>query len=424
MLQPQRIQGIDNTITTAWVDQFSVADRPVAEDLLDIIRFVNADELSLGLKNLILANVPQDEGAALFVEQHPKIYDGQPVPFYKVPRRKKNRRSEGAAPPPVRTERHFKHETGSEGLIATILTGLSRAEATRFTLHPTMREWRESRPKHFLIVSDFIGSGNRVLKMLEAAWRVPTLRSWWSNKTIRFTICAYSGTEEGIQAIEAHPSKPTVRLVMGCPRIQDQPAESRKRLIDLCKRYCKVRPTGDFTALGYGDSGGLLAFDHGAPNNMPLILHRSWAGWHTLFKQRSTALIMPVVGPGDAREELATALSRLRQQKLAASDAVLDGPVETQQLTLILAALRGRPRTISAVSARTGLPVDLVQTVMLRAHSSKLIDDVGRLTGAAYREFEYLRRPRRIRREPPLVNRDGLYYTPQSLRPSMLRRPR
>ena len=133
---------------------------------------------------------------------------------------------------------------------------------------------------------------------------------------------------------------------------------------------------------------------------------------------------MPVVGPGDAREELATALSRLRQQKLAASDAVLDGPVETQQLTLILAALRGRPRTISAVSARTGLPVDLVQTVMLRAHSSKLIDDVGRLTGAAYREFEYLRRPRRIRREPPLVNRDGLYYTPQSLRPSMLRRPR
>ena len=424
MLQPQRIQGIDNAITSAWVDQFSDADRPVAESLLNIIRFVNADELSLGLRNLILANVPQNEGAALFVEQHPKIYGGQPVPFYKVPRRKKNRRSEGAAPPPVRTGRHFKHETGSEGLIATMLTGLSRAEPTRFMLHPTMGEWRESRPNHFVIISDFIGSGNRVLKMLTAAWRVPTLRSWRSNKTIRFTIFAYSGTEEGIQAIEAHPSKPTVGLVMGCPRIQDQPATTRRSLIDLCKRYCKGRPTGDFTPLGYGDSGGLMAFDHGAPNNMPLILHKSWAGWQALFKQRSTALIMPVVGPGDARVELATALSRLRQQKLAESDAVLDGPVETQQLILVLAALRGRPRTVSAVSARTGLPVDLVETVMSRANSSKLINKEGRLTGTAFREFEYLRKPRQIRREPPLVNRDGLYYTPQSLRPSILRRPR
>lgn len=424
MLQPQRIQGIDNIITAAWIDQFSDADRQVAESLLNIIRFVNADALSLGIRNLILANVPEDEGASLFVEQHPKIYDGQPVPFYKVPRRKKNRRSEGVAPPPVRTGRHFNHETGSEGLIATLLTGLSRAEPARFILHPTMREWRENRPNHFVIVSDFIGSGNRVLKMLTAAWRVPTLRSWWSNNTIRFTIFAYSGTEEGVRAIEAHPSKPTVRLVVGCPRIQDQPAALRSSLVDLCKRYCKVRPKGDFTSLGYGDSGGLLAFDHGAPNNMPLILHKSWAGWRPLFKQRSTSLIMPLVATGDAREELASALSRLRQQKLAQSDAVLDGPVETQQLILVLAALRGRPRTVSAVSGRTGLPVDLVETVMSRAKSSKLINEDGRLTETAFREVAYLRKSRRIRREPPLVNGDALYYVPHTLRPSVLRRPR
>lgn len=419
--QPQRIQGVDNTETASWIEQFSVDDRPLAESLLKIIRFVSADDLSTGLRNIILTNIPNNEMAALFVEQHPKIYGGHIVPFYKVPRRKKNRRSESAAPPPVRTGQHFKHETGSEGVLATLLTGLSHAKPTRFVLHPTMGEWRKSKSNHFVIISDFIGSGSRVLKMLTAVWRVPTLRSWWSNKTIRFTIFAYSGTEEGIRAIEAHPSKPTVRLVTGCPRVQDQPAASRSSLIDLCKRYCKVSPLGKFTPLGYGDSGGLMAFDHGAPNNMPLILHKSWDGWKPLFKQRSTSLIMPLVAPGDAREELAFALSRLRQQKLAESDAILDGPVETQQLIVVLAALRGRPRTVSAVSARTGLPVDLIETVMSRAKSSKLINEEGRLTETAFREVEYLRKPRRIRRDPPLVKEDALYYTPNSLRSSTLR---
>jgi len=424
IVQPQRIQGISNAETEVWVNQFSADDRPLAESLLRTIHFVKADELSAGLRNIILNNIPNDEGVALFVEQHPRSYRRQPVALYKVPRRKKNRRSEGNAPPPVRAERPYKHETGSEGVLASILTGLSRAQPARFTLHPSMRQWREIRPDHFVIVSDFIGSGARILKMLTAAWRVPTLRSWWSNKTIRFTIIAYSGTESGIQAIEAHPSNPTVSVVKGCPRIHDQLPAVRRNLIDLCKRYCKMRPTGDFTPLGYGDAGGLMAFDHGAPNNMPLILHKSWVGWKPLFKQRSTSLIMPVVAPGDAREELVSALSRLRQQRLARSNAVLDGPVETQQLILVLAALRGRPRTVSAVSARTGLPVDLVETVMSRAKSSKLINEEGRLTETAFREVEYLRKPRRIKRDLPLVNGGALYYTPQSLRPSSLRRPR
>src|SRR5216684_3555663 len=49
----------------------------------------------------------------------------------------------------------------------------------------------------FMLVTDFVGSGNRVWTYIEAAGRVWSIKSLHSRGMLRFEIVAYSGTEKG-----------------------------------------------------------------------------------------------------------------------------------------------------------------------------------------------------------------------------------
>ena len=214
--------------------------------------------------------------------------------------------------------------------------------------------------------------------------------------------------------VQAHPTAPMVSVAKGCPTISGLSAQSRGALVQLCEAYCPKRPRHPHTALGYGNAGALMVFAHGAPNNTPLLLHTKTKNWRPLFEGRSTARWETGVETNSA-VDLAAALSELRQQGLASSAAITRADAITKQTILVLAALRRRPRTATAVSARTGLSVAHVELAIRRCLRAGFIDDDLRLTDGAFKEFAYLRKAR-SRPSHSISSTDKTFYYPQMLR--------
>lgn len=116
-------------------------------------------------------------------------------------------------------------------------------------------------------MTDFIGSGDRARTLLDAMWNVASIRSWHSGKFIKFWVMAYSGTDIGVHNVRSHRFSPNVHIVNECPTLFNSFGEGKDEMIELCKKY------GYFSKdpLGWKKTAALLAFEHGAPNNMPAI---------------------------------------------------------------------------------------------------------------------------------------------------------
>ncbi|MGV8664194.1 phosphoribosyltransferase-like protein, partial [Pseudomonas aeruginosa] len=65
----------------------------------------------------------------------------------------------------------------------------------------------------FVIVTEFIGSGDRARTLLDAIWNVASIRSWHSGKFIKFWVIAYSGTDIGVHNVRSHRFSPNVHIV-------------------------------------------------------------------------------------------------------------------------------------------------------------------------------------------------------------------
>lgn len=396
-----------------WLEQFNPADKPSALGLLESIVFVTADHLQQGLTQLLHEVAEGDSSPiALFAERHLPGRKGIPFPLYKHKRRKV-RRAVGAGPRPVVSEHNYAHATGSEGLIATLITGVKRDRRDKFLDHPSPDEVRKRKPRRFIIVTDFIGSGNRVRRYLEAAWRTPSIVSWASYRKVRFEVVAYSGTATGIKHVEKHSFRPTVHVVIGCPSLLHLSGPIRDRLVKLCKDYCPTKPKGEMTELGYGNTGALLVFAHGAPNNTPLILHSSAPKWSPLFRSRSTVNLYSSEAE-KAEDRIDKTLLNLGEIQLSKVSALRRTDPSTRQTILVLAALKRRPRSLNDASARTGLPLKVVASTVRRAKHAGFLTEELRLTDAAFNEFAYLRKltpPRKI------DEGDDTDYYPSMLRP-------
>jgi hypothetical protein len=214
-----------------WLAQFSGAERPVAAQLADAVMLVSHDALYRGLRLLLDETITnrdegnQDRPIALFAERAVETRntkDGdygfvrrEILPFFPGTN---EGRATGAGMPPIVTD-PSDQEVGSEGAIANFITGYERLHRDRVLSHPGPDALRTGRVSHIVIVADFIGSGKRVWEMLEAFWRVATIRSWHSYGFVRFAVVAYSGTEDGLKHVRSHRSGPNVRVVHACPTI-------------------------------------------------------------------------------------------------------------------------------------------------------------------------------------------------------------
>jgi hypothetical protein len=388
-----------------WLDQFSMGDRSLAEDLLGAFLLVSRDDFNVHLRKLILDRAEKADGViALYAERELGHRFGVPHKLFKESSRKPRRAEGSAGPPAVKATKAYDPSVGSEGIVARLITDLCREFPKRFVSHPGPEQIRRKKVRAFWIVTDLVGSGHRAYRYLQAAWLVRSVRSWWSGRFLKFAVVAYASTQMGESYVRSHRCQPDVIHVMPCPTIDTvlskTNAEKMKR---LCETY---NPTADEPgsapwawggpSLGYLSTGALLVFAHGAPNNVPLMFHktskRKDAHWVPLFPSRVTAGI-------DSRSFGVSLTSKKIQQRLEnighaalARSAAVKSDIPTGEVFLLLGALSSPPRlNDSVLSRRTGMLTYQVSNLCRLMAKYGWIDSQRRLTDAGVGQLRHAR---------------------------------
>jgi hypothetical protein len=399
--------------TLAWLGQFEAKDQVAAEAMLRAMALVSGDTFRNRLRELVLHRMRRSaEPVGLYAERELHRQKGVPDRLFKETRTKK-RRAFGLGPQPVRPTKGYDPEVGSEGLVAQLVTELCREHRGRLLNHPGPDAIRKNRIRRFIVLTDFIGSGRRARDYIQAAWRVRSVRSWWSLKLLRFEVLAYAATPDGRRHVEAHACKPSVYVVSGCPTIDTLPRQLRSQVQGMCIRYDPV-DHDPVESLGFAGGGALIAFAHGVPNNAPRILHKRSSNWAPLFPARVTA---GTRSHFDERHDAAAVAERLlgmRQRRLALGPWLHSASAQARALFLLLGALGHGPRTDEVLSRKTGLTILEIQRWLLVAAEQGWIDSNRRLTDQGYGELEHARRRGRL--EKPLQPSREPFYYPNSLR--------
>jgi hypothetical protein len=244
------------------------------------------------------------------------------------------------------------------------------------------------------------------------------MKSLWSTrqaKGVSFEVIAYAATVPGYKYVKSHVTQPTIRSVCECPTIESalSPAIAVK-VKDLCIRHDPRRRRKD--ALGFEDTGALLAFAHGMPNNNPRLF---WAGndsWTPLFPARVTAESRAEFGSKLSASEVEARLLAMRQKRLAEAIDFAGVPPGALQRYLVLASLSHPPRTIDVAARRSGLTKIEVEDVLREALKYDWIDPTFCLTDAGHAELSAARGQQNLVAAVPSAA--PLYY------PSSLRAPR
>jgi hypothetical protein len=377
-----------------WLRQFRAADQSLALRLVRQIRTVDSNEFQQGLLAAIRAAEQSISGRiALFVEREVRKGPG------KVPNRlfkqtdRKPRRAYGIGPPLIQPLRSVNRNVGSEGQLSTLATLLVRERPDRYILQPGPDEIRAARVRHFVILTDFIGSGERACDFLTAAWRVASVKSWHSLGLLRFHVVAYCATDLGRRTVERHDTKPNVNIALPCPTIATEFRPSDAILLSrLCIEYDLVDHNKK-DSLGFGGVGALIVLGNSAPNNMPRIFHARGRRrkWIPLFPGRvATGRISR---QEKQQQQLASELLlRMRQPRLSTSSLRETLTPDAQKLLLVMAALGRPPRTLDVTARRTGLTILEVEELESQCQRLGWLDAALRLTDAGNLELQYIRK--------------------------------
>lgn len=399
----------DSEAAQIWLAQFDPSERPVAISLLNEILLVGADELYNELKRLldkVMETRKDTRTLALYAEREMLSDQGRILPMFGAPDEK---RVTGHGPPPILFDSD-NPEVGSEGPIANLITGFVRLHSDDVLDHPGPDLLRERRVGPIVIVTDFIGSGNRIWEMLEAFRAVKSVRSWHSFRLIEFFVIAYSGTTEGLRRVRGSRLRPNVLTVTGCPTVNEAfRGDAKDAVIDLCHSYPPKFPY----PLGFGASSALIAFQHGIPDNAPALLHAEFEGWKPLFRNRS-ALASASDFPASNRGELA-AKSEKMLKILDAQRFLADSRGRRWiQTMLVLAAIEAGSKSRDLISAQTRISLQTVDETLEFTRIARWTGERNALTLLGRAELQRLRRRRA--RSPVLPTERKPYYYPTQLR--------
>ena len=387
------VSFIRSAATQAWLSQFAPQDQALATDLLRKMMLVSPNQFRERLRELILETVADgDTPVGLYVERELPKRKGVPHKLFKESKGKV-KRAFGVGPPPIKPTKAYDADVGSEGLVAHIVSELCRENRQTLFNHPGPNKIRQHSIRRFIVVTDYIGSGKRAWTYVEAAWRVRSVRSWWSaraTKGMSFEVVAYAASPDGRRKVESHPSQPKVRVTITCPTIRTAFGSRASEVRELCTKYSPVRYD---EPLGFGSVGALIAFAHGVPNNTPLIFHKSSTGWTPLFPARVTSATRAGFGvDDDTAEAIRARLLTMRQKRLADAGWIENAKPHTKTVLMVMAALSHRPRHIEAISGRTGLTIMEVDKALRYALSHGWIDGRNRLTDDGHGQLAHARK--------------------------------
>ncbi len=247
---------------------------------------------------------------------------------------------------------------------------------------------------------------------------------------MKFAVMSYSATEVGDRRVAKHRCEPQIKIVQPCPTIDTVFSE---RVAAEMKRLCTTYdPTAgepghapwewSGPSLGYGDTGALIVFAHGAPNNIPLIFYKASRNkrnsWTPLFPARvSAGISKDAFGIDLSAEQISTRLNNVGQRNLARSMAVLKSDIPTAYVFLVLGSLSHPWRLNDRVLAnRTGLPMHTLSNLIRRMTSFGWIDSQRRLTDQGAGQLAHAKKQRHLATEV-VKSEPEMYY------PEMLRRP-
>jgi len=390
-----------------WLGNFDLTERESAALLLDSIELVGQDVLRDGLSGLI-----------------EKLADDLDTPVALVPVRELARGQSyfqrgRDAPARLLLPQSFP---GSEAIVASVLTGVRRADGTAqtFVAAPSLGNMRAARCRTILFVDDFSGSGGRIRDFHRGFRAHATLRSWASYHRIEYHVACFAATPVAIRKLQRIFGKDRVHPHMVCPTIATRgwDADQVARIKRLCSDYASSAIQCD--SLGYAGTGGLLAFSHSAPNNLPVILWQQFRaghpGWEPFFIDKGVPEdIRALFSLTDVERQRESAARQLRQPRLTLVDWSQLPTHDTQNMMLVLAAIARRPRDKHLVAQLTGLSLPAVRRAADLCITLKLIDRTFHLTDRGRSELRHARKVTLPGDNFQLNGSDEPYY-PQQLR--------
>lgn len=335
----------------AWLANFDEVDRGVARELAGSLSLVSLNEFERRLECLVSEQAAAIDGpVALFAIRE---VDTKIDLFIQTDRVGASQTSIDATPRGA--------DIGSEGRVANLIRNLAKTNNTKYLNHPTLQVMRTQKCSAIFLLDDLFGSGTQCRDYIQAIWENRTIRSWISYRKLKLVALAYAGTEAGIKVVSRHRAKPSVTVVRHCPTLKRLPLERDRieRLEALCYKYAK-RAGMWGPSLGFGQIGSLLVFEHGCPDNAPVILWdepEHGHTWNPLFFNRRVGTDARTVFPSEmARRDPVRALIDAGQLRLARSFSnVVERPLPKEMIlaiTLISKGLR-RPDSIAGATGTT-----------------------------------------------------------------------
>jgi hypothetical protein len=399
----------------AWLAQFSASDAGVAAQLLDAMTLLNdtdvADAIRDGISSIVKDRHGSRRSLGLYAEREfdsGVVFESAEIagPDGRIRRRAISYSG------PIKPTRGRKR-VGSEGPVAYLISQMVARWPTVLKNHPGPANIRaKSSPVGaIVIVTDLIGTGTRVNRMLDKFWSVPSVKSWVSGKWVEFIVVAAAGTLEGINALQVHHLRPTViaqRVVPTIATWKDQ--KLAKKWLRLIDRYGPSTGRGGVDRRGYADNAALVALSARIPNNTPAIIHQSdGTKWRALYEGPAPADLRPVFRVLDEAELAESAAAAI------GIELARDLPADDAKLVVVLSASRSllRRQDIVAIAATTTLPRSQVEEILHRSVRDGLLTAEGRLTDAGH---EMLKANRRGERRKPIIATNTEPYYPLELR--------
>ncbi|MER9397050.1 hypothetical protein NKI46_02775 [Mesorhizobium sp. M0615] len=400
----------------AWLAQFSApADAAAAAKLLDAMLLLNdaeiADAIRNGIDSIANKRFGRRRAVALYAEREfdaATVYEVEEVADIAGRIRKRAVRYTG----PVKPTRG-KVRVGSEGAVAYLISQLVEKWPGVLKNHPGPNGIRAktSPVGSIVVVTDLIGTGTRLDRMLDKFWEVPSVRSWVSRKWIKFEVVAAAGTASGIAKVGAHRLCPDVIVEHIVPTIdtwKDRSLGDQWR--QLVSQYGPEKGRGGVDRGGFEDNAALVALSSRIPNNTPAIIHQSdGAKWRALYHGSAPADLRPQFRMLSAEEMVQSAAASIGIE--LADDLSLDNKKMVIFLSSTSALLRRRD--VFAIAESVAMPVNQVRLTLQRAIQDGLLTSAGRLTDAGQEVLKA--NGRRDRTKATIATNTDPYY-PQKLR--------
>jgi hypothetical protein len=407
------VKPSETTHGEAWLGNFNEVDLPTACVLLDSLRFASLSTMHNALKARLGALV-KDGGVRTPTIVLPERSLASPE--LDVPA---NKRTSAVAFEDFQPGAPISVTPGSDGFVGGILRDFAAAgdddpRSPWIAPNATIDQLRKRRCRSILVVTDYIGTGNQILALVEAIARHPTIRSWRSLHLIDIGVLAYAASAEAISRLESNrainkvwsiEAAPTFETSAWTPLVEDS-------VVELCLRRCGTR---DQWALGYKGSCGLFATERRGPNNLPALFWQTSAGWQPLFPNRTVpAAFADELGDYRRSETLAELADRIGQLRLGRNERVDQFRASNRALLQVLVLVAEQTRPAAALAAELGWKVACAESVLASLEKLGLIDAVGKITGAGRQEIDAQKRARR-RTTANLEGSEAPYY-PLSLK--------